>query len=611
MNNTDDEVNEEEHHGGYLCTQAITGTDRPAYQAIYVCETCQSLPRTTDAGDEYLTADGGGDVSAGEASKGQMRPIPTCICECCAEVCHADHDVSFVGMGASTCDCPSLVTEPSTQGGGVINLTSPPHVCHLVETSIEEAERLGFSDHEARLLNDPIPLMIPPIATLPMPPASFIKPMHEEDAKSQWLSSMCIECESSMCGYSYGAFTLPCLSGDVSHGRSEVGNGLCQSLIRQAEVLAECSRETFWAPMGEEDHSDANGPRQWCDLEILAREIYKQHVKAYGLDDGIGQVKSDGGANTTTKAGVEWWVQVKPAGSTRAPVDLHYDKDEALAESFSLGSFPTLSTVTYLTGETGDYTEGGRTDQAPTVVFPHTYNDEEDQPIPMMLLSHAVRGKHIVFDGRLLHGAPGHLALRRSKQSSKATTGAGDDSSLRVTFLVNIWKTGKPAGVHVLPNDIRSKVQAVGVEVTPSSPLLGELPIQFQPKTVLQFTAPSKLAASFSMTTGSKIVLPFVSHGATWISDDEGSGNGKDDEQKVGATVTAGYKTTGDEEGEDDDEGDELVLVLPQFATPEYTESKSDTSIFHFEVGNEARLVRGDVDVQNPKAGYDQTMDFE
>jgi hypothetical protein len=184
--------------------------------------------------------------------------------------------------------------------------------------------------------------------------------------------------------------------------------------------LVEESRDTFWIPIDDNEEESSNDTRDWCDLEKLAIEVYKCHVKAYNLCSGHSAKKGDTQDETTP--GAEWWVQVKPVGSSKTPVDLHYDKDEALAEAFCLGSFPTLSTVTYLTGRgtddsqyKDDEMQRGGMDEAPTVVFPHTYHDDEDQPISAMLLSRPVRGKHIVFDGRLLHGAPGHPALRSSQ----------------------------------------------------------------------------------------------------------------------------------------------------------------------------------------------------
>ncbi|EJK71038.1 hypothetical protein THAOC_07556 [Thalassiosira oceanica] len=65
-----------------FCTSAITGTDHPAHQPIYVCTAC--VPPSPDE-------------------------LPPCVCEACANIIGDHHDVDFVGVGPCTCDCPSLV----------------------------------------------------------------------------------------------------------------------------------------------------------------------------------------------------------------------------------------------------------------------------------------------------------------------------------------------------------------------------------------------------------------------------------------------------------------------------------------------------------------------
>jgi len=332
-------------------------------------------------------------------------------------------------------------------------------------------------------------------------------------------------------------------------------------------------------------------------------------MQSYSLqtDDATDENDVDATSRKTVSSGggAEWWVQVKPAGTSRAPVDLHYDKDEVLAETFGLGSFPTLSTVTYLTE--------GR-DNAPTIIFPHTYNDEEDRPIESMLLSRAARAKHVVFDGRLLHGAPAHPALlvgqnSNGKQSSGESyceeDAEGEDGSLRVTFLVNIWKSGRPAGVHMLPESIRTKIRsaATGTAV---------MPLEFQERHVSKLNIPAKslmIPSSADNGVGDEtkaseeenIILPFVSHGATWIGGDEvevdveecdeGESVGEENSEEDGSRNT---KDEGDnDEEEEEEEEDELVLVLSPFATPEYMEDTADTIVLSFEGVNRARLVRG------------------
>jgi len=99
-----------------------------------------------------------------------------------------------------------------------------------------------------------------------------------------------------------------------------------------------------------------------------------------------------------------------------------------------------------------------------------------------------------------------------------------------------------------------------------------------------------------------KIILPFVSKGATWIGEDgEDTGDGDvvgreegrsiEDEPLEGDSST----TVPDEENEEDydeEDDDELVLVLSPFTTAAYLEDKSETMLISFEGGSRARLVR-------------------
>jgi hypothetical protein len=83
----------------------------------------------------------------------------------------------------------------------------------------------------------------------------------------------------------------------------------------------------------------------------------------------------------TTGGGMEWWVQVKDAtsDSKQRAIDLSYDKDEALAKPFGVGSFPVILTVTYLTPA---YKKA-----ASTIVFEHIYAQGEHEIIDNMLTS--------------------------------------------------------------------------------------------------------------------------------------------------------------------------------------------------------------------------------
>ena len=114
------------------CTRAITGSTYPAFQSIFVCETCHP---SEDA-------------------------LPKCICESCADVCHGGHDVTFVGVGPCTCDCDGNAGDDYDIGGGVLVAGGEGQVCLLANKSTIEARRLGFV--APGVLNMPLP---PPVSS--------------------------------------------------------------------------------------------------------------------------------------------------------------------------------------------------------------------------------------------------------------------------------------------------------------------------------------------------------------------------------------------------------------------------------------------------------------
>ena len=189
-----------------------------------------------------------------------------------------------------------------------------------------------------------------------------------------------------------------------------------------------CPASTFWVAC-----EDMAQPR--CALEALAAAIFQTHTAKMGDD-----------AFEVGTSGAEWWVQ------TGGSVGLHWDKDEACRETSGIFVHPALSTVTYLTGDQNNDTD------APTLVFENLTvprlarhgggvpgNLQPDPACHRVVASWPKRGKHVAFDGRLLHGVFPELA-------SAGTTHA--DGSRRVTFLVNVWLNHRPRDVRPLPADV-------------------------------------------------------------------------------------------------------------------------------------------------------------
>jgi hypothetical protein len=195
---------------------------------------------------------------------------------------------------------------------------------------------------------------------------------------------------------------------------------ICDKLIQDCKVTTTSDLPlTFWLSAQDE-------PR--CRLEKLAKDIFMHHVKSsVGLDP--------------TTCGCEWWVQFRPSPNQKRinsqsqeaqrGIQFHWDKDETLRDVAGVFVHPHLSTVTYLT-------DNG----APTMVFEDSMPDEGllDRGIKGAFISWPRRGKHLIFDGRFLHGAPSNLL-----ETEKMAT------DVRVTFLVNIWLHHKPLGVEPFP----------------------------------------------------------------------------------------------------------------------------------------------------------------
>jgi hypothetical protein len=289
--------------------------------------------------------------------------------------------------------------------------------------------------------------------------------------------------------YVQQTFSIPALDDD----------DLCSALCLQSEELVKHSKETFWL--------DASTDLEHCCLlEKLAWHIYRNQINEYKLqgDDLAG--------------GAEWWVQVKsvslpeingaqtdPDAQGNEAIDIHFDKDEALAEAFGLGAFPLLSTVTYLTDS--PYSP-------PTIIFPREYGESDDAPISEVFVSRPRKRKHLVFDGRLLHGAPSHFGLRPQRRpSSKCGIGP------RITFLVNLWAKHCPAGVSPLPETIRCRI----VDLAPSD--LRVFPNMFENSGFHRMGTDivhldESTESKYDESSSSMIELPFLGKGTTWERSD-------------------------------------------------------------------------------------------
>lgn len=463
MSNPDPEEIVEEEEEECLCTFAVTGTT-PTFQEIYICNTCSEQ-----------------NICGENDNSGEVMPL--CICQGCAESCHTSkgHDVEYYGSGPCYCDCSSFHQDVANSVDSC--------GCNLLQKSIEKAERLGISQNTDKKN------------------CSTVNPALEGKPTDSSIQS------HNDFPYLFQTYTMPSL---VSQ---------CDALIDQAIELIQHSRDTHWVP----HNYEPSGYSDICGLEQLALDIFHRHVSAFNLQNQIG-----------IDAGAEFWVQVKKLSDEHKSqaIDLHYDKDEDLAEAFNIGSFPTLSTVSYLTGSVMDSSEG-KVCTAPTLVFPHTYempgegeigtfdnnNDkEEDCKVglkPTVAISHPRVGKHLVFDGRLLHGAPSNNELRQTPDivEEEHCSSQSHHQNIRVTFLVNIWLSRRPSRVSVLPSKIRQEIIRVSKQENLIACKTGLLMNETEITNVLQSEE------DLEEDSNHKIHLSFVSSGATWIVNDDDIGD--------------------------------------------------------------------------------------
>ena len=353
--------------------------------------------------------------------------------------------------------------------------------CLIFQKSLVEAERIGVVNNSNQQ----------------------VSPIEEPSKESQQIEG------PARTTYIQDVYDIPILQ-DVT---------TAETLVQQAQELIQHSKETFWVDKVSSSNTEL------CSFELLAWGIYQRHLQHYDINNNV----MNGG-------GAEWWVQVKDTNDKGHAIDLHYDKDEALAESFGIGSFPFLSTVTYLTGI--------QKASAPTIVFDHTYAQGEEDLMNTMLISRPRIGKHLVFDGTLLHGAPSHSFLKpiddtmaqshlekansslsdstdnKEVPSSPQSPPKNDTKKVRVTFLVNIWKDRRPANVQVLDDTIRQKLMHITNPPCMENPLvMMEQPI---PKAEIE------KEEDLPDTLRHRIELPFVTKGVTW-EDQLNTGDVNDD----------------------------------------------------------------------------------
>ena len=187
----------------------------------------------------------------------------------------------------------------------------------------------------------------------------------------------------------------------------------------------------------------SDAPR--CLLESFALDIFQFHTR--NLKKTFDPEKS----------GSEWWCQVVDSSST---IGFHWDRDYGKEDEEGINVYPNLATVTYLT------LCGGPTLIMNKVGLPKSKDDHSGSCDEIFISSPRI-GKHIAFDGKLLHAAPSDFV---NGGNNKSRLDEKDEQGVfkRITFLVNIWLDNKPEQAKELSSELLKHFTHLGVPLPKS-----------------------------------------------------------------------------------------------------------------------------------------------
>lgn len=242
-----------------------------------------------------------------------------------------------------------------------------------------------------------------------------------------------------------------------------------------SEVFQRDCLKVFSARVMEQDAAYSSGTTYFlpavmkprCALEGLAQEIFQAHVK--GLE----------GMYNPEQSGAEWWTLILDANKPRKPngdedddndedeVGIHFDADYGLEDQMpNILLHPRVATVTYLSNVGAPTLVLQKHSPPPSDPERHCLNGD----IRQAWLSGPQYGKHVAFDGRLLHGAPAlffpgssaalrHVANGNGKEPDCKRQKVEATAEKRVTFLVNVWVNHCPIDAEILDDELCQQLE--------------------------------------------------------------------------------------------------------------------------------------------------------
>ena len=229
----------------------------------------------------------------------------------------------------------------------------------------------------------------------------------------------------------------------------EDGELNARALLAQGSVLHDIGhREPAW--LGASDK-----PR--CTLEAAALEVFTYHIARFQLQAELGP-----------SSGVEWWVRKcandrawwggyeersrarsKPGVNMDQGQGLGYNTDEGLYNAFATAISPALGTITHLSERPG---------LPASAVFLKSVHTPDADPIKQCLVAQPRLGKHVCFNGALLHGTSELLACSQ-KVGPAPSLDVDPLLGLSYTLHVNVWVHHRPVGIEPLPQPVLDELR--------------------------------------------------------------------------------------------------------------------------------------------------------
>ena len=374
----------------------------------------------------------------------QFSPFYSASVDCCAALEHAKAAVELAGAAVADAEMETLrVAKQQAHAvwqhwrvapSGLPPPPSPDTGVSSTETSIRVLQRRGIT------LIDP-------------PPAAAAAARAHSAASAGRLANRIATVEA--------AASTSVASADWLHSASRPSVAECWERFAPEAVRYAAANEVLKLT-----HCSGGGCTHWidcqsaprCALEALALTVVGFHLRRLGGDAFL----------RGRSAGAEWWVhRLDPEDS----LSVHWDCDENLKSATGEHTPPFIATVTYLT-DVG----------APTIVLPiaadargrgFRHGAEADpsscgmaEPVRGAravatssldaFASFPVAGKHLSFDGRLLHGAvyDGPEVEQSAVDGRTSPKSVAEADRQRMTVLVNLWVGVQPTGIPRLPDEL-------------------------------------------------------------------------------------------------------------------------------------------------------------